>query len=111
VHFAQRWLERVRGAGLRPDPRTFRADFRAARHFRQTRAGYNTRLAVVHGIPIVYRPGGEAGNRVVLVTAYPPGQALPPVVPASPPPERETDPVYEWEGEEELAGWRPRGLR
>lgn len=90
IHFTQRFLKRVLSRGLRFDPRTFRSEFYQAKHYRQTRPGYNTRFTMVRGIPIVYRPGGEDGNRIVLVTVLEQGK-LPPVAPASPPPQREAE--------------------
>ncbi|MBW4639079.1 MAG: hypothetical protein KME05_12745 [Gloeocapsa sp. UFS-A4-WI-NPMV-4B04] len=90
IHFTQRFLKRVLSRGLRFDPRTFRSEFYQAKHYRQTRPGYNTRFTMVRGIPIVYRPGGEDGNRIVLVTVLEEGK-LPPVAPASPPPQREAE--------------------
>ncbi len=93
VHFTQRFLQRLASKGVRFDPSTFVREFRAAKHYRQTRPGYNTRLAVVRGVPIVYRPGGENGNRIVLVTTLNQGANLPPVTRSSPPKQREA----EWE--------------
>lgn len=90
IHFTQRFLKRVLSRGLRFDPRTFRREFYQAKHYRQIRPGYNTRFTIVRGIPIVYRPGGEDGNRIVLVTVLEEGK-LPPVTPASPPPQREAE--------------------
>ncbi|HIK39299.1 hypothetical protein [Thermoleptolyngbya sp. M55_K2018_002] len=98
VHFTQRFLQRLASKGVRFDPRTFVREFRTAKHYRQTRPGYNTRLAVVRGVPIVYRPGGENGNRIVLVTTLNQGAALPPVTRTSPPKQREA----EWELESEF---------
>lgn len=54
------------------------------------RPGYNTRFTMVRGIPIIYRPGGEDGNRIVLVTVLDKGK-LPLVTPASPPPQPEAE--------------------
>ena len=83
-HFVERFLQRALGAGLRFDPRTFRREFLAARHFRQTRSGYQTRIAVVRGVPILYRRGGWNGERIVLVGVLPAG-ARPPVKPVKAP--------------------------
>src|SRR5437899_7766280 len=66
-HFTVRLLERALQQGIRLDPRTFPDEFRQAPHYRQTRRGYNTRIAVVRGLPVLYRMGGENANRVVLV--------------------------------------------
>ncbi|WP_143467500.1 hypothetical protein [Leptolyngbya ohadii] len=95
LHFTERLLQRLLSNGVRLNPRTFAQDFRGAKHYRQTRPGYNTRIAVLRGIPIVYRPGGENGNRIVLVTALNQGDALPPVTRSAPPRQRE----QEWEFE------------
>jgi hypothetical protein len=106
LHFTQRFLQRVASHGVRFDPRTFVREFRAAKHYRQTRPGYNTRVTVVRGVPIFYRPGGENGNRIVLVTTLNPGDKLPPVVPSSPPRQREAEwemeSEFEWEFESEF---------
>ncbi|MDG2617463.1 hypothetical protein P7L53_14575 [Thermoleptolyngbya sichuanensis XZ-Cy5] len=106
VHFTQRFLKRLASKGVRFDPRTFVREFRAAKHYRQTRPGYNTRLTVVRGVPIVYRPGGENGNRIVLVTALEQGVDLPPVARTAPPKQREAEweleSEFEWEFESKL---------
>ncbi|MBW4568521.1 MAG: hypothetical protein KME31_10970 [Tolypothrix carrinoi HA7290-LM1] len=102
VHFPQRFLKRVLSAGVRFDPRTFKSEFYKAKHYRQTRSGYNTRIAVVRGVPIIYRPGGEDGNRIVLVTTLEQGDKLPPVEPASPPRQREMETNLEAELEQLL---------
>jgi hypothetical protein len=87
-HFLDRFRERAHSLGVRFDPKLFGSDFYRARHYRQTRPGYNTRIAVMSGISVVYRMGGENANRVVLVGVLPAG-ALPPVIPARPPRLRE----------------------
>jgi hypothetical protein len=93
-HFVQRLMERGTERGIRWDPRTFPSEFANGRHFRQTREGKNSRIAIVRGVPIVYRTGGRTGNRVVLITALPPDDKLPPVAPARPPVQRE---AFEYE--------------
>jgi hypothetical protein len=100
-HFIDRMAKRAVGEGIRFDPRTFRSEFFGARHYRQTRPGYNTRIAVVRGIPILYLIGGRSGNHIVLAGALPEG-GLPPVEPASPPVQRE---------QEEIPDWLRRGVR
>ena len=52
-HFVDRFLQRVLATGRRFDPRTFRSEFFRATHFKQTRPGYRTRIAVVRprGVP------------------------------------------------------------
>ncbi|MCG8346475.1 MAG: hypothetical protein MI924_01680 [Chloroflexales bacterium] len=87
-HFLDRFHEGVHAIGARFNPKLFGSDFYRARHYRQTRPGYNTRIAIMSGIPVVYRMGGENANRVVLVDVLPEG-ALPSVVPARPPRLRE----------------------
>ena len=77
-HFIDHIAERVLGGGIRFDPRTFRSEFDRASHFRQTRPGYNTRIAVSRGVPILYRIGGPSGKQIVLIGALPPGSPLPP---------------------------------
>ena len=83
-HFVERFLQRVLARGMRFDPRAFRREFFAARHYRQTRPGYRTRIAVVRGVPVLYRRGGWAGERIVLVGVLPVG-ARPPTEPVSAP--------------------------
>lgn len=104
-HFLDRLRERAQAQGIRFDPRTFARDFLAARHLRQTRPGYNTRIAVMRGLPVLYRMGGERGNRVVLVGALPPGERLPPTAPAAPPRprRRQREALYEDEVPEHMA--------
>jgi hypothetical protein len=83
VHFLERWLERARAFGVRLDPATFRRQFQQARHYRQTRPGYSNRIAVVAGMPVLYRMGGPRGRHVVLVGVLP---SLPAATPAPAPP-------------------------
>jgi hypothetical protein len=78
-HFAQQFLQEALARGIRFDPCTFRSAFCRARHYRQTRPGYDTRIAVVHGIPVRYYMDGENNNRIVLVGGL--RGALPPVAP------------------------------
>jgi hypothetical protein len=66
VHILERWLERARPFGFRLDPATFRRQFQEARHYRQTRPGYHSRIAVIAGMPVLYRMGGPRGRHVVL---------------------------------------------
>jgi hypothetical protein len=87
-HFLDRLLERAQGEGIRFNPRTFANDFRMAPHFRQTRPGYNTRFALLHGLPLLYRMGGPRGLHPILVGLLPQG-AMPPAVPSAPPTWRE----------------------
>lgn len=90
-HFPQQFLRRVLALGHRFDPDTFRDEFFNARHYRQTRRGYNTRIAVVRDVPVVYRMGGFTGNNPVLITVLDPGP-LPPVKGIqAPPAARESD--------------------
>jgi hypothetical protein len=98
-HFLQRFRERVLAAGAPYNPHRFGRDFDAARHGAQTRPGYRTRIAWVHGIPLVYRLGGHGGNRVVLVTAYPPEQAPP--TRRIPPPRRKREAMSAADAERE----------
>ncbi|HQW38910.1 MAG TPA: hypothetical protein PLO00_09335, partial [Usitatibacteraceae bacterium] len=76
-HFAERFLQRVLARGLRFDPRTFRREFFAARHYRQTRPGFSTRIAVVRGVPVIYRRDGRTGERIVLVSVLSVGKQPP----------------------------------
>jgi hypothetical protein len=78
-HFAQQFLQEALARGIRFDPCTFRSAFYRARHYRQTRPGYNTRIAVVHGIPVRYYMDGESNNRIVLMGGL--RGALPPIAP------------------------------
>jgi hypothetical protein len=93
-HFAERFLQRVLARGLRFDPRTFRREFFAARHYRQTRPGFSTRIAVVRGVPVIYRRDGRTGERIVLVSVLSVGKQ-PPTAPVRAPSQEimsETDP-------------------
>lgn len=83
-HFVERFMQRVLARGLRFDSRAFRREFFAARHYRQTRPGYRTRIAIVRGVPVLYRRGGWNGERIVLVGVLPVG-ARPPVAPVGAP--------------------------
>jgi hypothetical protein len=83
-HFLDRLIERAQAQGIRFNPRTFAQDFRAAPHFRQTRPGYNTRIAVMQGLPVLYRMSGPRGLNPLLVGLLPQG-ALPPAVPTRAP--------------------------
>ena len=91
THFIDRIAERGLGGGIRFDPRTFRSEFLHAAHYRQTRPGYTTRIAVVRGVPILYRTGGRSGKHIVLTGALPPGVALPPSERISAPRQREIE--------------------
>ena len=114
-HFLDRWLERAQLQGIRFNPRTFGADFRQSPHFRQTRPGYRTRIALMQGLPVLYRMGGPRGKNPVLVGLLPHG-ALPPVAPISSPRVFEAEPeaepesaAFELEGEA-FFGWPSGGL-
>ena len=96
AHFTLRFLERALPLGL--NPRTFRNEFYGARHFAQTRPGYNTRVALIRDIPILYRPSGWRGERIKLIGLLPQG-ALPPTRRIPPPMQREA----EWLPELEVA--------
>jgi hypothetical protein len=85
VHFLERFLQRVQELGIRFDPATFGHRFERARHYRQTRPGYTNRVAVVGGLPVVYRMGGPRGRHVVLVSLLPAGQLPPGLAPAPAP--------------------------
>ena len=84
VHFVHRLLQRALRQGVRVSSDTFGNEFFRARHYRQTRPGYTTRIAVVRGVPILYRLGGRRGDSIVLVGVLPEGD-MPPVAPISPP--------------------------
>lgn len=99
-HFIDRIAQRGIGEGTRFDPRTFRKEFFSAQHYQQTRPGYNMRIAIVRGIPVLYRMGGPRGNTVVLAGALPEG-ALPPAERISPPPQREAETTFEWVHEQQ----------
>lgn len=77
-HFLERLQERALQQGIRFSPSSFSRDFQRAKHFRQTRPGYNSRIALLRGMPILYRIGGRVGNRIKLIGMLPQG-ALPPV--------------------------------
>jgi hypothetical protein len=94
-HFPQRFLQRVLSRRIRFDPRTFRREFYRAQHYR--RPGSPTRIAVVHGVPVLYRIGAEGDNLITLVGVLPKGAS--PRVTSTPPPLR---------GEAEAMIRRPR---
>jgi len=83
-HFLERLQERALQQGIRFSPSSFSRDFQRAKHFRQTRPGYNSRIALLRGMPILYRIGGRVGNRIKLIGMLPQG-ALPPVAPIKAP--------------------------
>jgi hypothetical protein len=100
VHFLVRWLERARAFGVRLDPATFRRQFLQARHYRQTRPGYRNRIAVVAGMPVLYRMGGPRGRPVVLLGVLP---GMPPVTRAPVPllaPAREAEAALRFDSPE-----------
>src|SRR5262245_58767593 len=70
-HFLQRLRERAQAQGIRFDPRSFGDEFRRAQHFRQTRPSYNTRIALMQGLQVLYRMGGWRGLHPVLVGLLP----------------------------------------
>jgi hypothetical protein len=82
-HFVERFLERNMAQGLRLTPAAFKREFLNARHYRQTRPNYRTRIAVVRGMPIVYRHGGPTGKRIVLISVW--TGRIPPVAPVGAP--------------------------
>lgn len=83
-HFLERLQERALQQGVRFSPSSFSRDFQRAKHYRQTRPGYTSRIALLRGMPILYRIGGRVGNRIKLIGMLPQG-ALPPVAAISPP--------------------------
>jgi hypothetical protein len=93
-HFVLRYVQRALEQGVRLDPQGFRSAFDNARHYAQTRPGYNTRIAVISGLPVLYRTSGRFGDRVLLVGLLPSG-ALPPVRPI-PRPQREAESEFFW---------------
>src|SRR5262245_33934646 len=97
AHFTLRFLERALPLGL--DPRTFRTEFYRAKHFGQTRPGYNTRIALIRDIPVLYRPSGWKGERIKLVGLLPHG-ALPPARAIRRPRQREAELLSELEAPE-----------
>jgi hypothetical protein len=94
-HFIERLAQRGLGKGIRFDPRTFRTEFYRAAHYRQTRPGYNARIAVVRGLPILYRVGGRLGNRIVLAGALDPNDPLPPTERTGPPRPQRSEVAFE----------------
>jgi len=108
-HFVDRIAERGWGSGVRFDPRTFRSEFFRAAHYRQTRPGYNTRIAIVRGVPVLYRVGGRSGKQIVLAGALPPDSPLPPSERIAAPRQRKRESMLESEFAEEEEIWRRRG--
>jgi hypothetical protein len=90
-HFPQSFLQRVPSRGIRFDPRTFRREFYRARHYR--RPGSPTRIAVVHGVPVLYRIGAEGGNPIALEGVLPKGVS-PCVTPTPPPLQGEAEAMF-----------------
>jgi len=81
-HFPQRFLQRALSRGIRFDSRTFRREFYRAQHYR--RPGSPERIAVVHGVPVLYRMPAKGDNLIALVRVLPEG-APPRVMPTAPP--------------------------
>jgi hypothetical protein len=81
-HFPQRFLQRVVSRGIRFDSCTFRREFYRSRHYR--RPGSPMRIAVVHGVPVLYRMAAEGDHLIALVGVLPEG-APPRVVPTPTP--------------------------
>jgi hypothetical protein len=81
-HFPQRFLQSVLSRGIRFDSSTFRREFYRAQHYR--RPGSPTRIAVVQGVPVLYRMVAEGDNLITLVGVLPKG-ASPRVMPTAPP--------------------------
>lgn len=88
--FAAQFARRAASGGRAFDTRGFRRAFHGARHLRPARPGARLRVAIVRGLPVVYRRGGPDGRRIVLVGLLPAG-ARPRLVPALPPREGEAD--------------------
>jgi hypothetical protein len=107
-HFLDRLRERAQAQGIRFEPRTFASEFQRAAHYRQTRPGYSTRIAVMRGLPLLYRMGGERGNRVALVGVLPSG-GLPPVAPARAPRLGESEQMLSGRRPDTLVDGRGRG--
>jgi hypothetical protein len=69
----------------------FGNEFYRARHYR--RPGYFTRIAVVQGIPVLYRMAAEGGNLIALVGVLPEGASLH-VTPTPPPPQGKVEAMF-----------------
>jgi hypothetical protein len=78
------WLRR-RGVGF--DPAAFNDEFYKARHFRQSPARHRPRIAIMHGLPILYQSGLGDDPRIVLLGILP-DYASPSVEPVLPPPKK-----------------------
>jgi hypothetical protein len=94
-YFPQRFLQRLLSRGIRFNSCTFRREFYRAQHYRHL--GSQTRIAVVQGVPVLYRIGTEGDNLITLVDVLPKG-ASPRVIPTAAP----------WQGEAEAMFRRPR---
>ena len=65
--FVQQFVAILSSRGLRFEPRQFRRDFYAARHFQPANSSGGARIAVVRSIPILYRASDNCGNGVVII--------------------------------------------
>jgi hypothetical protein len=71
--FVLGFLEGLRAHGRRLPPHRFRRAFYQARHYRQTQPGFNTRLADIAGLVVLYRLGRANEPGVVLLGVLPAG--------------------------------------
>ena len=65
--FVVRFMQRLRDCGIWFDARAFRHEFCGARHYRQVGSRFAPNIAIVRGIPVLYRSDGGAGDRVELL--------------------------------------------
>lgn len=82
--FIVRFIERIRARGIRFNIRDFARAFRAACHYRQSGSRFKPRIAIVMGIPVLYRIDPEGEKRIALVGVLP-GWASVCVVPSRSP--------------------------
>lgn len=71
LHFGERFLKRVSGKH-RISAEAFARSFERGTHYCDTRPGRHSRIAMVMGIPVVYRYGGRSGRHIRLITVLPP---------------------------------------
>jgi hypothetical protein len=73
-YFPQRFLRRMLSRGIRFDSHTLCREFYRAQHYR--RPGSPMRIAVVHGVPVLYRMAAEGDHLIALVGVLPEGAPL-----------------------------------
>src|SRR2546423_7825174 len=65
--FVTRFTQRLQDSCLRFAPHTFHNEFFRARHYRQIGSRFKPRIAMIKGIPVLYRPDGSGEKRIMLL--------------------------------------------